>query len=400
MGNTVNAFDFDDSLAVFLAGAVSDGTFSDVIVTLKFDEIGNEALASQIDAAGGQLWSNVFDDYLQATYPTFYRATKIWRRADAAARDALGSDDDLAVDDIGYTEDINDFFYVVSVDGPAASTWALVNPKETTTGAGPDGAHTVVGTETLTADVAYTTLIVPDGTVLQTNGFKVGASVSITIGSTGVIRSNGADGVDDVAGAGASGGSLGAGTAGGTGGSFGAGSAGVAPVADTSAGSSGGAGGAGDGGAGGAAGVPDPPNAIQGSINLGLPHHAVVIGANGGAGGLIVLSGGTGGGGGAGNGVNRPGGGGGGGAGVLVLSTPKLINNGTIEAVGGDGGDGTVANNTGGGGGGGGGLVISIARSRSGSGTISVAGGGGGAAGGTGVAGAAGSTGTVQEYDG
>ena len=126
MGNTVNAFDFDNSLALFLVGAVGGGTYSDILETLKFDEVGNEATAAQIAAAGGQLWSNLEDDYLLATYGSFYRATKTWRRDDAPARDALGSDDLLVENDIGYTEDENRIFYVVSVDGAAASTWAPI----------------------------------------------------------------------------------------------------------------------------------------------------------------------------------------------------------------------------------------------------------------------------------
>lgn len=132
MGNVVNAFDFNDSLAVFLASAVSDGTYDDILTTLKFDEVGNEALATQIDGAGGQLWSNVADDYILATYQTFYRATKTWRVADNAARDLLGSDDNLVVDDIGYTEDTNTLFFCVSVDGASASTWSAIAPAAET----------------------------------------------------------------------------------------------------------------------------------------------------------------------------------------------------------------------------------------------------------------------------
>ena len=85
MGNASNTFDFDDSLAVLLASSVSNGTYDDILTTLKFDEVGNEAEATDIDAASGQLWSNVMDDFVLATYQTFYRATKLWRRADATA---------------------------------------------------------------------------------------------------------------------------------------------------------------------------------------------------------------------------------------------------------------------------------------------------------------------------
>lgn len=395
MGNATNAFDFDDSLTTFLAGSISDGTYADLLTTLKFDRVGEEAVATEIDSNAGQLWANLADDYILATYDSFYRATKVWRRADDAARDALGSDDGLAVDDIGYTEDRNCFFFVVTVDGPSASTWAgITHPGGFGTGA--DGAHTVAGTETLTGDVAYVSLVVPMGTVLETNGYKVWSQTFVL--NDGTIRNNGGNASAATAGTGAPGGSLGAGRAGGAGGSVGAGGSGAAPVADTTAGSAGGSGGSGDGGAGGSAGTPDPPNAGQGGIELSLAEHAAVVGADGGQGTLIVLAGGTGGGGGAGDGASEDGGGGGGGGGVVVIATNQLINNGVIEALGGAGANGSGAGNTGGGGGGGGGLVRTIARSRLGTGSISVTGGAGGTGGGTGGAGDAGSDGVVQEF--
>ena len=147
MGNPVSVIDFNDSLAVFLATAVSDGTYDDLLTTLKFDKVGEEAQATDIDAAAGQLWSNVVDDYIKATYPSHYRATKTWRVADNAERDALGSDDGLAVDDIGYTEDTNDLFFVVSVDGAASSTWAAISSAAETLAATLAAGNTTDGTE-------------------------------------------------------------------------------------------------------------------------------------------------------------------------------------------------------------------------------------------------------------
>lgn len=54
--------DYRIPLATFLATAVSDATWFDVIQKLKNDEPGKEAAASDIDEAGGQLWSNLVDD--------------------------------------------------------------------------------------------------------------------------------------------------------------------------------------------------------------------------------------------------------------------------------------------------------------------------------------------------
>jgi len=70
MANTVNVFDFqNESLAQFLAKAVSDGTYADVVQALKVDQSGEEAAATQIATAAGQLWSNMADDFVIAAYP-------------------------------------------------------------------------------------------------------------------------------------------------------------------------------------------------------------------------------------------------------------------------------------------------------------------------------------------
>jgi hypothetical protein len=55
-------------LSTFLSTAVSDGTWNDIVGTLKSDEPGEEAAASQIYRYGGQLWSNIEDDMFLACY--------------------------------------------------------------------------------------------------------------------------------------------------------------------------------------------------------------------------------------------------------------------------------------------------------------------------------------------
>ncbi len=52
----------------FLATSVSDATWGSVVVTAKTDEPGDEAKASEIPTAGGQLWSNLQDDMFDASY--------------------------------------------------------------------------------------------------------------------------------------------------------------------------------------------------------------------------------------------------------------------------------------------------------------------------------------------
>ena len=124
MANAVNIFgDFSQTLTALLATSVSDGDYGDVLTTLKIDKVGQVTPATQINEYAGQLWSNAADDYISASYQFHYRAPKWWSVADATERDALGTTVGLTVDDVAFQRDLNLFFAVVSVDGPAASTW-------------------------------------------------------------------------------------------------------------------------------------------------------------------------------------------------------------------------------------------------------------------------------------
>lgn len=70
MSNPTNVFDIPgETLAQFLAKGVSDGTYADVLDALKVDAVGEEATATQIPDASGQLWSNMVDDFIEAAYP-------------------------------------------------------------------------------------------------------------------------------------------------------------------------------------------------------------------------------------------------------------------------------------------------------------------------------------------
>ena len=68
MANTTPAADLSLTYAEQVAVVVSDGTYSDVITTLKTDGTGLEAPASAISKHGGQLWPNFVDDYMRATW--------------------------------------------------------------------------------------------------------------------------------------------------------------------------------------------------------------------------------------------------------------------------------------------------------------------------------------------
>jgi hypothetical protein len=168
MANSPSLIDLqNESLAQFLAKAISNGTFSDVITTTKVDNPGEEATATQIALAAGQLWSNVFDDFLRAMYGLGYRANKLWGVANTTEREALGSDDALAVEDLAWVQSTHEFWYCTAVTGPGTSTWAQVSGGG---GGGEDlEATLVLGNHTGGLDIELDN---PDG-ILSDSGFPV-----------------------------------------------------------------------------------------------------------------------------------------------------------------------------------------------------------------------------------
>ncbi len=70
MANPINPFDFaTETLATFLAKTVGDGTYADVVEALKIDQVGEEAKATEIRIAAGQIYGNTIDDFVLAAYP-------------------------------------------------------------------------------------------------------------------------------------------------------------------------------------------------------------------------------------------------------------------------------------------------------------------------------------------
>lgn len=126
MANSPNLITRSTNLAAFLATPVSDGTYADVINTTKIDQAGREASATDIPEYAGQLVANLWDDATQRVIEMYDRGTKVWLVADATARDALGSDDNLAANDLAFQADTTGIFYCVSVDGGSASTWDAI----------------------------------------------------------------------------------------------------------------------------------------------------------------------------------------------------------------------------------------------------------------------------------
>lgn len=233
---------------------------------------------------------------------------------------------------------------------------ALVKAPMRAFGDGSDGHVTITSDTSLSDDKYYASLTVSNNAKLDTAGLRIYARDSVTIDSGSTIRNNGQDGTS------------GSGGSGGAGFNFAYGGEGGFGFDGSEAGDSYG----GDGGSstfsGGTAFAPDPsfspprtwPQAIVGyllasGINFNSFNAQIGCGAGGGGGS----------------------GGGGGGGGGLLIATPSLVNNGSIEAKGGNG-NGT-------GGGGGGGVVILLYVSKTGSGSVSVAAGSGGTGAGAGT---------------
>ena len=112
--------DFSQTLAAFLASAVSDGTWDDVIEALKVDQ--SAAQATDITENAGQLWANVVDDMFKATWDKFFSSRKLWAFADATARDNSGSSVGVQVNDICNLNGTDELFYCATV-AAGSSTW-------------------------------------------------------------------------------------------------------------------------------------------------------------------------------------------------------------------------------------------------------------------------------------
>lgn len=250
-------------------------------------------------------------------------------------------------------------------------------------GDGSDGTVTLGGgTTTLTRDMFYANLAVPNGSVLHTNGFRVYVRGLLNITGSGVISCDGTPGTSG-------------GTATNVGTLLGGAAGHFNPTAgDNAANSYGGAGGAG-GGAGSAGGTATVPPANLGAADIFNSATAgYIAGLASGVATLTAFTGGAGGGGGVGGGGAQ----GGGGAGVLAIIARKIqfASAAAIHANGGVGGSTVVAASGGGGGGGGG--VIFMATADDGGfaaayvGSANTNGGAGGTGpGGNGVAGGGGS---------
>lgn len=287
----------------------------------------------------------------------------------------------------------------------STASWSYMPPFAAMFGTGVDLSATIAANTTMTRDMYYEDLTVNVGATLNTGGYRVFVSDTLTL--NGNISYNGNSGTTGgLGGLALTANTVGGGSAGGTSGNAGSngGNAGAA-AANTSMGAIGGSGGQGGGGVG--SGLPGLPGAIS-----------VVPAANGGTqvfndimrailGRDVTgtrLTGGTGGGGGGGSatgGGGVKGGGGGGGGGVVIVCARTVTGSGAITANGGAGAAGANGGNQGGGGGGGGGGGVVVLVRCAGDAILQAQSGAGGA-GGTGTspgfAGAGGSLGQTYKF--
>jgi hypothetical protein len=276
-------------------------------------------------------------------------------------------------------------------------TWAAAASSTSVLqyGSGIDGAVTISTNTTLTRDMYYSALTVNTGVVLNTSGYRVYVSGTLTLTGTAIISNNGGNASGTTGGSSAGTGNIGGGTAGGAGAASSLGGArGSAGTNGTGSGGAGGAGGTSNVNAGGAAGVLTlqalytvTPNAFYGAGSL-------ILGGTGGGGGSC---------GGANAGTGGAGGGGGASGGLVYVAAGTLAGSGTIEALGGNGaaggnGAGSGAFGGGGGGAGGGGLVLVECGTNSSTITLSAAAGSAGTFGTGNFSGSAGSSGTAGKY--
>jgi hypothetical protein len=102
MANSPSAVDLNLTYAEQTAVNVSNGTYSDVITTLKVDSPGDVAAALDIPESGGQLWSNFVDDYIRATW------------------NSLQGQEVLSVQTTDATPDVSNILTTLTVDGDSA----------------------------------------------------------------------------------------------------------------------------------------------------------------------------------------------------------------------------------------------------------------------------------------
>jgi hypothetical protein len=182
MANSPNRITRTLSLQDFLSQAISDGTFNNVLETIKVDTAG-AVPATAVPNFGGQLIANLWDDTTKRVIQDYYKGVKLWSVADATERDALGSDDDLAVDDLLFKRDDTTVWVCSGVLGGSSSSW---NPIAATGNVAGPGSST---------DNAIARFDGISGTVIQ-NSLVTVSDTGALAGITNITLSGTVDGRD------------------------------------------------------------------------------------------------------------------------------------------------------------------------------------------------------------
>lgn len=166
MANSPSVVDFSTPLADFLAAAVSDGTYSDIVEVLKVDTPGKEAAASQVDRYYGQLYANVLDDFMLAAYQQLagqrvVELDTVGAVVDSEALLSLGADGDawyIEVTVWGKTSAASELV-VASVAGTYyrdAGVVAVIAPMAMLSDVGLAGANAVLAVSGTTVEIEVT----------------------------------------------------------------------------------------------------------------------------------------------------------------------------------------------------------------------------------------------------
>lgn len=359
------------------------------VYTLRIKQHASAAKTVALNTAGGTRFSNTYSGYTASTDLSSYDILEFKFNATDTKYDLYNISQGFQTSPSASTFTDYGHLFGDGSDGAVAmdgtNTYAAFASKSS-------------GNYTLTRDVFATTLALTNNATLNTAGFRVYATVSVSVASGSTLFRKGGVGSD---GSGGTGGAAGTTTGGSTpnGGAGAAGANGPSANGNNATNVTDGLGA--NGGAGGGSGSSSGGTGATVTAYSGAFQSAWLFEALMNTGTLTALKGGGGGGGGgSGNGgaINAGGGGGGGGGGVLWVSAQAITisSGGVAHADGGAGGRGSTSSNSGGGGGGGGGKVFFRYRTYTNSGTVRANGGAGGNFGSSGSVGTAGSnTGTA-----
>lgn len=129
-------------LSTYLATAVTDdGDWSDVHEDTKNDRSVDEngdpvdgVNASDVSEKLGAVWGNSVSAMWLAQYQALHLAAKLYTRADATAREALGSDNGLAEEDLCFQQSDRTLWACDTIVGAAESTWSALSATGDVTG--------------------------------------------------------------------------------------------------------------------------------------------------------------------------------------------------------------------------------------------------------------------------